>query len=105
MGIDSKDAPGIPVHESFADSQQDSATYAAMVESLDENVGRVIDTLERLNLRENTILLFFSDNGGLSTGSRPSSVTSILPNKAGKAWIYEGGIRVPLGAGQLLVLG
>ena len=96
MGIDSKDAPGIPVHESFADSRQDSATYAAMVESLDENVGRVIDTLERLNLRENTILLFFSDNGGLSTGSRPSSVTSILPNKAGKAWVYEGGIRVPL---------
>ena len=96
MGIDSKDAPGIPVHDSFADSRQDNPTYAAMVESLDENVGRVIDTLERLNLRENTILLFFSDNGGLSTGSHPSSVTSILPNKAGKAWVYEGGIRVPL---------
>jgi arylsulfatase A-like enzyme len=60
-----KDAPGIPVHDSFADSRQDNPTYAAMVESLDENVGRVIDTLERLNLRENTILLFFSDNGGL----------------------------------------
>ena len=67
-----------------------------MVESLDENIGRVLATLDRLNLRDNTILLFFSDNGGLSTGSSQSSVTSILPNKAGKAWVYEGGIRVPL---------
>ena len=96
MGLDKKNVPGISVHDSFADSRQDNPTYAAMVESLDENVGRVLDTLDRLNLRDNTILLFFSDNGGLSTGSNPSSVTSILPNKAGKAWVYEGGIRVPL---------
>ena len=96
MGLDKKKAPGVAVHDSFADSRQDNPTYAAMVESLDENVGRVIETLDKLNLRENTILLFCSDNGGLSTGSKPSSVTSILPNKAGKAWVYEGGIRVPL---------
>jgi arylsulfatase A-like enzyme len=96
MGLDKKNVRGVSVHDSFADSRQDNPTYAAMVESLDENVGRVLDTLERLNLRDNTILLFFSDNGGLSTGSNPSSVTSILPNKAGKAWVYEGGIRVPL---------
>ena len=63
-----------------------------MVESLDENIGRVLATLDRLNLRDNTIILFFSDNGGLSTGSSQGSVTSILPNKAGKAWVYEGGI-------------
>ena len=96
MGLDKKNVRGVSVHDSFADSRQDNPTYAAMVESLDENVGRVLDTLDRLNLRDNTILLFFSDNGGLSTGSNPSSVTSILPNKAGKAWVYEGGIRVPL---------
>ena len=96
MGLDKKKVPGVSVHNSYADSRQDNPTYAAMVESLDENVGRVLDTLQRLNLRDNTILLFFSDNGGLSTGSSPSSVTSILPNKAGKAWVYEGGIRVPL---------
>ncbi len=96
MGLDKKKVSGVSVHNSFADSRQDNPTYAAMVESLDENVGRVLDTLQRLNLRDNTILLFFSDNGGLSTGSSPSSVTSILPNKAGKAWVYEGGIRVPL---------
>ena len=96
MGLDKKGTPGIPVHQSFADSRQDNPTYAAMVESLDENIGRVLATLDRLNLRNNTILLFFSDNGGLSTGSSQSSVTSILPNKAGKAWVYEGGIRVPL---------
>jgi arylsulfatase A-like enzyme len=96
MWLDQKGAPGIPVHQSFADSRQDNPTYAAMVESLDENIGRVLATLDRLKLRDNTILLFFSDNGGLSTGSSQSSVTSILPNKAGKAWVYEGGIRVPL---------
>jgi len=96
MGLDKKKVSGVSVHDSFADSRQDNPTYAAMVESLDENVGRVLDTLQRLNIRDNTILLFFSDNGGLSTGSSPSSVTSILPNKAGKAWVYEGGIRVPL---------
>ena len=96
MGLGKKKVSGVSVHNSFADSRQDNPTYAAMVESLDENVGRVLDTLQRLNLRDNTILLFFSDNGGLSTGSSPSSVTSILPNKAGKAWVYEGGIRVPL---------
>ena len=95
MGWAKRRAPGIPVHQSFADSRQDNPTYAAMVESLDENIGRVLATLDRLNLRDNTILLFFSDNGGLSTGSSQSSVTSILPNKAGKAWVYEGGIRVP----------
>ena len=96
MALDQKGAPGIPVHHSFADSRQDNPTYAAMVESLDQNIGRVLATLDRLNLRDNTILLFFSDNGGLSTSSSQSSVTSILPNKAGKAWVYEGGIRVPL---------
>ncbi len=96
LGLDKTKSDAVAVHDSFADSQQDNPTYAAMVESLDENVGRVIDALDRLNLRDNTILLFFSDNGGLSTGSNPSSVTSILPNKAGKAWVYEGGIRVPL---------
>ena len=96
MGLDKKGSPGIPIHQSFADSRQDNPTYAAMVESLDENIGRVLATLDRLKLRDNTILLFFSDNGGLSTGGSQSSVTSILPNKAGKAWVYEGGIRVPL---------
>ena len=96
MGLDRNAPPGMPVHQSFADSRQDNPTYAAMVESLDENIGRVLATLDRLNLRDNTIILFFSDNGGLSTGSSQGSVTSILPNKAGKAWVYEGGIRVPL---------
>ena len=80
MGLDRNAPPGMPVHQSFADSRQDNPTYAAMVESLDENIGRVLATLDRLNLRDNTIILFFSDNGGLSTEaakvpSPPSSPT------------------------------
>jgi arylsulfatase A-like enzyme len=66
-----------------------------MVESLDENVGRVLTELDRLGLRDNTIVVLFSDNGGLSTG--PGGMpTSVRPLRAGKAWLYEGGIREPL---------
>ncbi len=73
---------------------QNHATYAAMIASMDENVGKVIAELKRLGLYENTIIIFTSDNGGLSTDDR--SPTSNLPLKAGKAFLYEGGIREPL---------
>ncbi|MHC4123725.1 MAG: sulfatase [Planctomycetota bacterium] len=68
--------------------------YAAMVESLDENVGRVINLLGQLGLADDTIIIFMSDNGGLSTSE--GSPTSNLPLRAGKGWLYEGGIREPL---------
>lgn len=67
--------------------------YAGMVQSLDENVGKVINKLKELGLYENTIIIFTSDNGGLSTAG--GSPTSNLPLRAGKGWLYEGGIRVP----------
>ena len=68
--------------------------YAAMVEALDREVGRIIQKLKELNLDKNTIIIFTSDNGGLSTAE--GSPTSNFPLKAGKGWLYEGGIREPL---------
>lgn len=72
---------------------QTHSTYAAMVEHMDINIGRVLDKLETTGLSENTIVFFTSDNGGLSTSE--GSPTSNLPFRGGKGWIYEGGIRVP----------
>lgn len=83
-------------HQSFSMARQDNPHYAAMVESMDENIGRVLDALKRLGLEENTIVIFLSDNGGLSTGSGTASPTSSFPLRAGKGWVYEGGIRTPL---------
>ena len=64
--------------------------FAAMVQSVDEGVGRILDTLEEQNLAENTIVIFISDNGGTD------GITNNLPLRAGKGYVYEGGIRVPL---------
>jgi len=66
------------------------ATYAAMIESMDESVGRIHSTLKELGLSENTILIFFSDNGGHGT------YTCQKPLRGGKGMFYEGGIRVPM---------
>ncbi len=74
--------------------RQDHATYAAMVESLDSAVGRILQRLDALNLRDNTAIVFTSDNGGLSTSE--GLPTSNLPYRGGKGWIYEGGIREPM---------
>ena len=72
---------------------QRHATYAAMVESLDASVGRILQRLKDLGLDENTIVCFTADNGGLSTSE--GSPTSNLPLRGGKGWLYEGGIREP----------
>ncbi len=67
-----------------------NATYAAMIESVDESVGKVTARLADLGLADNTVIVFTSDNGGL----RPRS-TSNVPLRAGKGSAYEGGVRVP----------
>ena len=72
---------------------QKHATYAAMVETMDTCVGRVMDSLNELGLDDNTAVVFMSDNGGLSTSE--GSPTSNLPYRGGKGWLYEGGIREP----------
>ncbi len=73
---------------------QEHAVYAGMVEALDLAVGKVLAKLDELGLRENTLVVFTSDNGGLSTSE--GWPTSNSPLRAGKGWIYEGGIREPL---------
>ena len=72
---------------------QKHAVYAAMVEAMDAAVGRVLDQLDSSGVADNTIVVFTSDNGGLSTSE--GSPTSNLPLRGGKGWIYEGGIREP----------
>jgi arylsulfatase A-like enzyme len=73
---------------------QDHAIYGGMVEAMDLAVGKVLDALDRLALSENTVVIFMSDNGGLSTSE--GSPTSNVPLRAGKGWMYEGGIREPM---------
>ena len=75
---------------------QDDPVYAAMIESMDESVGRIVRTLEELRLSENTVVIFTSDNGGLSAPEwKLKPVTSNAPLREGKGHIYEGGIREP----------
>jgi len=77
-------------------SPQRSPTYAAMVQSMDENLGKILDALDRLGIADNTLVVFFSDNGGnmynTVDGTTP---TSNAPLRGGKATLYEGGTRVP----------
>ena len=67
--------------------------YAGMIESMDDNVGRIIQKVTDLGIQDDTIIIFHSDNGGLATSG--VEATSNLPLRAGKGWLYEGGLRVP----------
>lgn len=89
--------------------KQDNVEFAAMVESMDESLGRIIAKLKELGIEDNTIIFFYSDNGGMSALNigNPKRIipeakldkaysTSNLPLRGAKGWLYEGGIRVPL---------
>lgn len=84
--------PGVEGHR--------NATYAAMIASVDDSVGRVMQTLDELKLAENTVLIFTSDNGGVGgyvrEGIRKAGdVTDNAPLRSGKGSLYEGGTREP----------
>ncbi len=84
---------------------QRCATYAAMVESMDDAVGTLLDELDRLGIADQTVIIFYSDNGGnmydgvsekdASGNSYITAATSNRPLRGGKATMFEGGIRVP----------
>ena len=76
---------------------QNNPDYAAMVHSLDDLVGAVVAAVDDAGARENTLIIFFSDNGGLSVREGPlTPATTNAPLRAGKGYLYEGGIREPL---------
>ncbi|MDN5213238.1 sulfatase [Fulvivirgaceae bacterium BMA12] len=69
-----------------------NATYAAMIESVDQSLGKVVQALMDIDQLENTIIIFTSDNGGLAKGN----VTNNYPLRSGKGFPFEGGLRIPL---------
>ncbi|MEX0685164.1 MAG: sulfatase [Balneolales bacterium] len=73
-----------------AELERNNPIMGAMVERMDDGIGRILDKLDELNLRENTVVIFFSDNGGLAT------LQAQDPLRGGKSMVFEGGIRVPL---------
>ena len=93
--------PHVPLvaKEALIEKHKDAfnPVYAAMIETLDDCVGRVVAKLETLGLAENTIIVFTSDNGGLHVLETPSTpATYNRPFRAGKGFLYEGGLRIPL---------
>jgi arylsulfatase A-like enzyme len=86
-----KEKPAVGGHKNPA--------YAAMIASVDESVGRICATLDKLGIAENTLVIFSSDNGGVggykSIGLSKDGVTDNAPLKGGKGCLYEGGVRVP----------
>jgi arylsulfatase A-like enzyme len=73
-----------------------NAHYAAMVHSLDENVGRLLARLEERGISDETLVIFTSDNGGFVNKYDDETVTDNHPLRSGKGSLYEGGVRVPL---------
>jgi len=82
-------------HEGISRLRQDNAAYASMIAAVDDSVGRILAKLDDLELASGTVVFFFSDNGGLST-LRGMGPTCNLPLRAGKGWLYEGGVREPM---------
>ncbi len=87
--------------------KQDNVEFAGMVGAMDESLARIRAKLEELNIADNTIIIFTSDNGGMSASNRFQKnnnraqmdqrfSSSMLPLRGGKGWLYEGGLRVPL---------
>ncbi|MDB5348805.1 MAG: atsA 1 [Planctomycetota bacterium] len=86
-----------PKWDGVPHGRQENPIYAAMLESLDDGVGRIVAKLKDSGLTERTIFIFTSDNGGLAVIEQANTpATSNAPLREGKGFLYEGGIRVPL---------
>ena len=90
----SGETPTRPEHKALTRMRQDNPALASMVAAVDDSVGTLLTKLDKLGLSDDTVVIFFSDNGGLSTKAKmgPGSNT---PLRAGKGWLYEGGVREP----------
>ncbi|ANQ52491.1 sulfatase [Flammeovirga sp. MY04] len=92
------EGPAFLMKDGETKQYQNDAVYAAMIESVDQSLGRVVQSLKSNGLYENTIIVFTSDHGGLSNrgvGNKRKIATSNLPLRAGKGHNYEGGTKVP----------
>ncbi|MBG85621.1 MAG: arylsulfatase [Verrucomicrobiales bacterium] len=98
-----RDTPTIAMRDGLSRARQDNPALGSMVAAVDDSVGAITKKLEELGIDDNTVVIFFSDNGGLCTrplgGNGKKSKNSRigpgcnLPLKSGKGWLYEGGIR------------
>ena len=93
-GYDDKDPVTKKEGDAITRLNQRNAKYASMVHATDNNVGKIIKYLKKNELYDNTLIVFTSDNGGLTTQNRIAP-TSVYPLRAGKGWLYEGGIKIP----------
>ncbi|WP_259099502.1 sulfatase [Salinibacter ruber] len=98
--LQAPDSRILPFEEKDPVGGHNNSTYAAMIKSVDRGIGHILETLDELGLRRNTMVIFYSDNGGLggyqSIGLDKNGITDHAPLKGGKGTFYEGGIRVPL---------
>lgn len=94
LGIKPKNALGDYSHQPHK-LVQDSPEYAGELYNLDEGIGRLIDALKKSGQYDNTIIILTGDNGGRSTVNKPDA-TSLMPLRAGKTFVFDGGLRTPL---------